>query len=233
MNKKQKNATIEYWFSPSIKYFTLVELTMAIAVIAIGMAGVMALLPVGLNATRDAMADNYTADMADQFLHYTAVRCKMPNTAGGTPYDWNDATHLVKKMPSLCSARVDASTYKTDATITSEETSLDIQWDNPDFLNVCKGSASSPNDSDTTGTYGIIQKSGTVTDFRAIVRIWKSPIQYFDSSGASKYITSDGTVTGDIEYGVRLNCEIAWPPEKPYSMREKRNYILEIFNKKK
>lgn len=224
MNKKKTIRLCDF----ALKTFTLVELTMAIAIIAIGMVGVMALLPVGLNATRDAMADNYTADMADQFLHYTAVRCNMPNEAGGTPYDWTDGTHFVKNLPSLNSARIDASNYKTDATITSEETTLNIQWDSPDFLNICKGGTS-----DTTGTYGIVQKSGTVTDFKAIVRIWKSPIEYFDSSGTKKYITSDGTITGNIEYGVRLNCEIAWPPEKPYSMREKRNYILEIFNKKK
>jgi hypothetical protein len=36
------------------------------------MAGIMALFPVGFNATRDAIGDNYSSDFADQFLHAAA-----------------------------------------------------------------------------------------------------------------------------------------------------------------
>jgi Tfp pilus assembly protein PilV len=208
--------------------FTLVEITMAMGIIAIGMVGVMALLPIGFNATRDAMGDNYSSDMADQFLHYTAIQCKMPNPAAGDPWDWTDPTHFLKKLPTMNSARINTTTYKGDSTITTDETSVAIDWDNPDLMNICQG-ATSP----TTGTYGIIQQSGTITDFKAIVRIWQSAIKYYDSSGTPTYLTDNGTTAGQIQYGVRLNCEISWPPEKPYSMREKRKYILEIFNKNK
>ena len=69
MNNKQKSLFV-YFFGKgkferlcafALKNFTLVEITLAI-----GMAGVMTLLPIGFNASRDAMGDNYSSDMRSE-----------------------------------------------------------------------------------------------------------------------------------------------------------------------
>ncbi|HRU02447.1 MAG TPA: hypothetical protein P5239_12180, partial [Victivallales bacterium] len=56
--------------------FNMVEIALALAVIGIGIAGVMALFPVGFNSVRDAMAENYSADIAEEFLAQISRECK-------------------------------------------------------------------------------------------------------------------------------------------------------------
>jgi type II secretory pathway pseudopilin PulG len=56
--------------------FTLIEVTLALIVIAIGLMSIMALFPVGANANRDAIAENYAADAADQMLGFLASQIR-------------------------------------------------------------------------------------------------------------------------------------------------------------
>ena len=51
-------------------FFSMVEMVLALGVIAIGAVSIMALFPVGLTASRDAVGETYATDSADQFLHY-------------------------------------------------------------------------------------------------------------------------------------------------------------------
>ena len=55
------------------RYFSMVEMVLAIGVSVIGVICVLGLLPVGLNASRDAVADNYLPDMAQMMLTYIQV----------------------------------------------------------------------------------------------------------------------------------------------------------------
>lgn len=50
--------------------FNLIEITLAIAVVGIGVAAVMALLVPALNASKDSLADTYTADVVNTFMTY-------------------------------------------------------------------------------------------------------------------------------------------------------------------
>ena len=58
------------------RFFNMVECALALAVVAIGVVSIVALFPVGMEATRDAIADSYAADAADSFLHYKAGELK-------------------------------------------------------------------------------------------------------------------------------------------------------------
>ncbi|MFA6816925.1 MAG: hypothetical protein WCS73_11590 [Lentisphaeria bacterium] len=53
------------------KHFTLVEIMLALGVCAIGVCSIMVLFPIGVKACRDAAMKTYTANMADEMLHYT------------------------------------------------------------------------------------------------------------------------------------------------------------------
>jgi len=48
--------------------FNLVEILIAVFIIAIGVTGVMGLMPVGLNSARDSRAENYASFAANQFI---------------------------------------------------------------------------------------------------------------------------------------------------------------------
>ncbi len=56
-------------------YFNLVEVALAMGVIGIGMAGIMALFPLALKASRDAVGQNYGGLAAEQFLSYLSMKC--------------------------------------------------------------------------------------------------------------------------------------------------------------
>ena len=51
----------------------MVEILLALTVIAIGMTSVLGLFPVGLNASRNAIAQNCSADVADQMVTFMRV----------------------------------------------------------------------------------------------------------------------------------------------------------------
>ena len=44
--------------------FNMVEIALAMAIIAIGLSGILVLFPVGINASKSAIADNNLADIA-------------------------------------------------------------------------------------------------------------------------------------------------------------------------
>lgn len=56
--------------------FNLIEIVLALMVIAVGIVGVMGLFPVGLSTNRDAVGRSNAADGAEQFLHYMASRIR-------------------------------------------------------------------------------------------------------------------------------------------------------------
>ena len=51
----------------------MIEVLLALTVIAVGMTSVLGLFPVGLNASREAIAQNCSADVADQTVTYLRV----------------------------------------------------------------------------------------------------------------------------------------------------------------
>jgi len=58
-------------------HFNLFEIVIALGVAIIGMVGIMALFPVGLNASRNSIAESYTSQAADQLLHQIKAQVKM------------------------------------------------------------------------------------------------------------------------------------------------------------
>lgn len=59
-----------------MKKFTMVEIVLAIMVAAVGVIGVMALMPIGLSKNKDTVYQRTAADAADQFLHQTAAKIR-------------------------------------------------------------------------------------------------------------------------------------------------------------
>lgn len=186
--------------------FNLVEIALAIGVIGIGIAGIMALFPVGFQAARDAIGDNYAADSADQFLHYISRACKN---------DWTVVSGIATSKQYNGDGLEEALTwnYKDQ----SENHPL-IQGSIDYVDSVDNGTP------DNYNIFRIIQKSGNIVDFYGTMRIWKSTVKasVYDGSWQQWQDTS-------YTSGAGLNIEISWPSEKPYAKRQKRYFYLEVF----
>ena len=60
MNKRKHN------------FFNLVEIALAIGILAIGVTAIMSLFPLGFQETRDSIGENYASEAADSMLAYIA-----------------------------------------------------------------------------------------------------------------------------------------------------------------
>lgn len=197
---------------PVLRFFNLIELTIAIGVVGIGFAGILSLFPVALNSTRDAIGDNYSSYVANKFLVYIARNCNDPTKKfeSGTKDFWQEYIYPASSNP-----------METDQSLIDESTV------NFNSTPVVEGIYASTNKSDgkpNPGLYRVTQGSSSlaIIDFRATIRVWKSTVK-------NMCIYQKNYPEIDYAYAVNLNIEISWPSEKPYDKREKRYYTLDVF----
>ena len=216
MKKRERRTK---FIKPCLQGFTMVEITMAVAIIGIGMAGVMALLPVGFNATRDAIGENYSSNMAEQFLHVMAQQCKMYDGNGSSVDGWGE---WITDNPASDNVAIIAitETKPTDTELTNvaKKTTGGAMFGGCADTNEDAAGIYFDNN-DVPGAFYVESKSGDITDFSGVMAVWKEQIIINESGDKIPYT-----------HGVRLNLEISWPPGKPYAVREKRTYVLELFN---
>ena len=79
------------------KFFNMIEVLLALGVTAIGIMGIMAVIPVTLNANRDASADNLIADVANTKFAEIAFDVKKNFTTG--LQDYNTSKQAVDEDP--------------------------------------------------------------------------------------------------------------------------------------
>jgi len=90
--------------------FNLIEVTMAIAIVGIGIAGVMALFPPAIEANKAANNQNYIGTVSDSFLGYlegnflhnfVAIK-NLPSSKPDTAESWkNKADSAISGFPGL------------------------------------------------------------------------------------------------------------------------------------
>ncbi|MCF6175047.1 MAG: hypothetical protein L3J71_04730 [Victivallaceae bacterium] len=222
------------------QYFNMIEIALAIAIIAFGMSSILVLFPVGLNASRDSMADNYSADAVEQFVSYIQAYANK----GATEYD-----NLFITSTALY--------FITDTQPPATDINLDSFGDNvlppspltSGFLKELRDDSVTSRiagwdlyqayDADNGGTSGskkqiyfLVHRSNSpdITpakyDFMATMAIWKSPVTvriYTKTVGALEI--TESTLYDDF---AALNIEISWPLNKPYKDRQKRYYQFTI-----
>lgn len=179
----------------------MVEITLALAVIGIGLAGIMALFPVGVQSSRDAIADNYSANVAEFFISYIRMQ-----TGTATKYDALKTALATSKPSSESSISSSADTSTQSSSSTKLFTGTGV-------YKIEQGVGL--DNSDAVG-------SGEIIDFSAIARVWKGTISYYDP-------TSDNNVTVTDTNGMKIMVEISWPAQLPYAKRQKKYFCLEVF----
>lgn len=228
----------------------MVEILLALGVVAIGVCSVMVLFPVGSNATRDSVMEFYAANAADQMLHMIKYNLSLYDVSNGRPYWWtyiynsNTNTEGSIATPPSTENPPPATALKTlkstslfpDNIYDNENEWLEDkkqknEWE-PDPLvatDTLKGGIyKSKSHKDF---YQIIIHRGDPDanfvdiieediDFRAIAVLWRQQIQIKPS---------DPNSVLPYDMGTRLNIEISWPAQLPYNARQKALYTLEIF----
>lgn len=142
-----------------ISCFNMIEVAIALAVIAVGVVSIMALFPIGLAASRDAMAESYASEMADMLLHYNATLLKRNWDVTISQYIADDAAAAQAAESNL-----------------SGQTAFEFP---------AAGSHTWFTPSSSPGALKIERRTGQVTDASIIFHLWKQQPQYTYYDGSA------------------------------------------------
>lgn len=196
-----------------IRRFSLVEITLALAILGIGIASIMVLFPVGINANTSAVADNNVADIAEYLLGYVQKQVDQDFYNGKS---MSDTDSLIGSLPSSCN-----------------QTNIESFDAIPGLTNLKKASTA-------TDVFRYEQASEvngeTVVDFSAEARMWGGDVgvTYRDWTVAGAPYKA-GTISKTDNYERLVYLETSWPGDVPYKVgsnypREKRTFLLDVFN---
>lgn len=228
--------------------YNLVEVILALGVVAIGVVSIMALFPIGANASRDASMETYAANVSDEMLQFVKYRLKeVGETDKQTDIDerWeklvgtSDSTGAIKETkPTKTKMEEKVKVTELDDTSVWKTPDTDIfgnifndthtiyQHDDAEMKQVFQllGHRNSDDvklgDTDSSDPK---KDFATNVDFRAIACIWKEQI-VMDATQ-----TSEDDAKISYKSGVRIIVRVMWPAELPYDARQKADYVLEVF----
>ena len=227
--------------------FNMVEVALALVILAIGLSSVMVLFPVGLKASRRSVAENNLADIAERVGSYLHARYSSPAVwpANGTLTDTSSISEFSAEPSSVPD---DPSKFTTKA---NEMDGLFTSSDHPGYYVYRQYS---------DGSGSGVDESKRAVDFEAMIRVgWDTETlkeQYYPKLETGTYEalvdysrtassgggTDSALVNGNLPTGdgvgatVLSKCyrtliiEISWPADAPWEKREKRIYRLEMFN---
>ena len=217
----------------------MIEIVLALAVVAVGVISILGLFPVGMSASRDAMAIDYAANASDQFLHHFEFLIRLPATAtrpsGWDIYVVGDAAYAKYQIPddsamNITGDRADFD-ITTDGDLLETDAGGSIQTGNEAVFRYAPGT----NFTTATRRYKVIRylerslsvsdqdeynANEDILDFDAIMVIYRSQVVIPTVATALPYTMA-----------AALNVDISWPAQLPEERREKRTYQLELFKR--
>lgn len=210
--------------------FNMVEIALALAVLTLGISGILALFPVGLNSGRMAIAENNLSDAASYTLGiYRAF--------------------IMNQVLSHADESDDASASRTFADLRSALSKPDgddtnINWSNASecpkmVIGGEETNLRQKGSSETILCYeqtSLDEDGDEIVEFAAVVRVWAEDLplkirDWVNSNGAETDV-NDSSLTNQ-NYGLRLRLELSWPVDIPWAEREKRMYVMDLFNPQK
>jgi hypothetical protein len=188
------------------KYFNLVEISLAIGLLAIGVTVVIALFPIGLGHSREAIGENYCAETADSLFAYITREANIDG-------NWD----VVVNLPMTKADIPDTGKLSNDFSFGSVGNSEGFIYFGAFDRNV-SGDVVTSDD----GVYGIKVQSENAVDFTGEVLLWQKVLPTMLIAGVSVDVA--------VDTAVGVNLEISWPVEVPYVERNKNYYYFEIYN---
>ncbi len=167
--------------------FNLVEITIALMIIMVGLVGVMSVLPKGMQTSQETVSRLCAADTADQFLNFFVTEIHK---------DW-DMRKCIPTAESLVYESSDP-VFSDNGFITNDNIDIEFQanndvdeWDPNTF---------------TTGVFRVTQKTRTNgIDFRGIARVWRENINddNGDDNPSSIRVYAEISWPAEVEYAKR------------------------------
>ena len=198
--------------------FNMIEVLLALAITAVGITGLMGIIPLGLNANRDAMAETFTADIANTYFTSLSLR----NAAADYFYRADGTNCFAENdIPFPCVAKSGSDVYANPVTPATWSVTPTPSGDpelKKDGINMKLVGSGNKYFEIRVGKAG-----AEVPDFEADLCGWKC---YPDDILGSN--NRDATQR-DL---VRVYLEVSWPVRTAYAKREKRIFVREFYNLK-
>ena len=200
------------------RFFNMIEVLLALAISAVGITGILGIIPLGLRANRDAMADTFVTDIANSYFAYLNLEASKAASfeafvTSGIPFSLVSFSNSVETSDD-----VTVSTAQNPIDDLPART-IELQDIDRDGVTWAEGEA---------GTHKYLKitvgKAGenVLPDFEADICGWKSyPNDIPDVDNAN----ADGK-----RNLIRVYLEVSWPVNVPYAKREKRTFVREYFN---
>ena len=228
-----------------MRRFNMVEVMLAVVVIALGMASVFVLFPTGLTAHKTATAENSIADLAEYIFSTVKAQVDIESSGEATGDDSNTYKKFEKgtwtKFEDKDSDKDIMGGNESDWTPVGESTLSASDRLTKDSLLRHNSSGN---------VFWIRQMSGPANnrfvDFSAIGRVYVDRnvsststdtglgSEYFlDANGARsklESLTPAAIRSTPRRFILPLVLEISYPAESPYVNREKQYFRFEIFN---
>ena len=225
-----------------ICFFNMIEIVLAIAILAFGFASILGLFPVALKAVRNSQVEGIAADAANDLYGYYKSYAYVPNSLVSGEFLYKDLLGYTSGNGSLVDwyEEADLNAFRTVHSLGTDERNGQVFYAN--LLAELK--LGSP-DLEKSGiglkkVIGLFQPSinsyfylvkGSEDlkkiDFTAQVFVWRTKMEKVYNVGES------GVTKVGYDRAVILNVEISWPINVPYPDREKRYYQFSITNPKK
>lgn len=172
-----------------IRRFNLIEITMAIAVVGIGIAGIMALFPPALNANKSAVNFSFASNIIEEIAALVE--------------DLGDQNWSSLALPTS------KPTYDTN------DQSYDFTGSG---INGYPGIYAISN-----GKYAVKSADDS---FKGLAMVWSTTLPSSDDLGKTT-LTNEGDAAANCK---RVYIELSWPLQIPEQQREKRTYIIDLYN---
>jgi hypothetical protein len=214
--------------------FNMVEIMLAIVILALGMATVFVLFPAGMDNHRNAMAENSVADIAELVISRVRAEAALAADSDG----FSGAGTFPAYNDIFTGGKLNEPSFDWEDGLSADGWTFRKH-------------------TSAAGFYQVRQLSGPVTDpyvdFTAVVAVFKDPafgnelfVPFKDSAGTVelKHFTdlSTSDLAGDAGNAVKtfdlddviipLVMEISYPANVDYSERKKMYFRFEIFNEK-
>ncbi len=185
--------------------FNMVEIVLAMGVVAIGMTAVMALLPVSMNASRDSVGDSVAVEAVNWFTG----RIDLALLKATDDASWLTA---INKFGDNSSFTTDPKPEK----ITNWQT-ISTSGDDESFVaNLLRGT-----DSDSRTWLAYKDSSGSqLAQIRFCISNFDD-LNYQDSHTVTSAFAASA--------GKRVQVEVSWPTNAAYANRQKRTFVYDYF----
>ena len=209
----------------SKKYFNMVEIVLALAVVAVAIVSLMGMLPVALRASKNSVADNSVASVVEIMKSFIDGKYRSMSVFSG-------AGSFQKEFQESKPGNADALVYDDS----------DPAKKFPSDSSILEKCAFQITNGDTSGTYRVDLFSGkfeddkfAVTDFSADVRVWYKKLDgeiYIptDTDNIDNNIYKSDTPTEvPLTHGCTFYVEVSWPSGMKYANQEHRLYKFDYF----